>query len=114
MNPYSYKELMKVPLRKDLTHVDNVIGLYIVPVERIHEDSGYSCMYVIAELIATGEMVRLGGHCDNIKLEGINFNVDCMPGGVMHIWNSNMSEDGAFTVAGSDSAFYLYEGKNKV
>lgn len=79
--------LASIPRRKWDEEIHNVSGVYVLPTNEIH-DSGYAQMEFIAEQLRTGNLVRFGGICDAVSLEGTHFHIDCLPGSkVVRIWN---------------------------
>ena len=106
---YNRKELLSVPKRKWSEILENVTGVYIIPSGRKH-DSGYACMDFVAEFKASkNKLVGFGGMCDDIKLEGTNFSMDCIhPSRILHIWNSN-----AFSVSFDASTIWFRENTTK-
>ena len=85
---YNRKELLAVPKRKWNEVLTDVTGVYVIPSGRKH-DSGYACMDFVAEFgDTTKPLVRFGGGCDDVCLEGAHFRVDCVhPSRILHIWN---------------------------
>lgn len=87
------KELLSVPARKWDDILSGVDGVYVIPSGRKH-DSGYACMDFVASF--NGDkgkpMVRFGGGCDDVRLKGNHFMIDCeYPSRIIHIWNCRSS-----------------------
>lgn len=81
------EELLKVEKRQWDETLKNVTGVYVIPSGRKH-DSGYACMDFVAEFKDSDKLVRFGGGCDDVKLSGTHFKVDCLyPSRIIHIWN---------------------------
>lgn len=80
------KELLSVQRREWDNTLTGVSGVYVLPSGRKH-GSGYTCMDFVAE--TKNGMVRFGGGCDDVRLIGCNFRMDCeYPSRIIHIWNS--------------------------
>ena len=107
-NDYSRKELMKVPLKVTLDPLTGVSGIYVIPTGKKH-DSGWACMYLVAEFTDERPMVRFAGSCDDLSFDGSKFRMDCVfPSRILHIWNSY----GTFSVIGNLSSITL-EAENE-
>lgn len=80
-------ELLSVPKRKCDETMTGVTGVYVIPSGRKHE-SGYTCMDFVSQ--TQNGLVRFGGCCDDVRLKGSNFRMDCeYPSRIIHIWNSS-------------------------
>lgn len=80
------KELLSVKKRKWNETLTCVSDVYIIPSGRKH-DSGYTCMDFVAE--TKNGLVRFGGFCDEVRLMGSNFRMDCeYPSRIIRIWNT--------------------------
>lgn len=80
------KQLLEVQPRKWNEDIHDVVGVYIIPSNKKH-DSGFACMDFVAH---TGDeqLIRFGGGCDDVRLDGKNFRMDCIyPSKIIHIWN---------------------------
>ncbi len=87
------KELLSVPKRKWDDVIHGVDAVYIIPSGRKHE-SGYACMDFVASFDGNKgkPMVRFGGVCDDIRLNGNHFRIDCeYPSRIIRIWNDRTS-----------------------
>lgn len=87
------EELLSVPKRKwdDVIHGVDIV--YIIPSRRKH-DSGYACMDFVASFHRNKKrpMVRFGGGCDDVRLHGSHFRMDCeYPSRIIRIWNDSTS-----------------------
>lgn len=83
------QQLLSAPKRKADEPIFNVLGVYVLPNSKKHE-SGYACMDFVAEFPPDSKnpMIRFGGGCDSVSLEGTHFKVDCKyPSKIVHIWN---------------------------
>lgn len=84
---FTREELLNVEKRKWDDVLKNVTGVYIIPSGRKH-DSGYACMDFVAEFKGNDKLVRFGGGCDDVSLNGTHFRIDCLhPSRIIHIWN---------------------------
>lgn len=103
------KELLAVPKREWDTILTNVTGVYIIPSGRKHE-SGFACMDFVAEFENEEKpLIRFGGYCDDVVLEGKYFRVDCLyPSRIIHIWNRR-----GFTISSDLSSIYFRERSEK-
>lgn len=87
------EELLSVPKRKWDDVIHGVDAVYIIPSRRKH-DSGYACMDFVASFNADKgkPMVRFGGECDDVRLKGSHFRIDCeYPSRIIRIWNDRAS-----------------------
>lgn len=87
------EELMSIPKRKWDEEIHGVDAVYIIPSRRKH-DSGYACMDFVASFngYKGKPMVRFGGGCDDVRLKGNHFRIDCeYPSRIIHIWNDRTS-----------------------
>lgn len=83
------EELLSYPTRRWDEIINDAIGVYVIPSERLH-DSGFLCMDFVAEKLVNGkeiQYIRFGGFCDDVRLDGDHFRVDCTKEGIIHIWN---------------------------
>ena len=79
------KELLSARRRKWDEILYDVSAVYVIPSGRKH-DSGYACMDFVA--VTKNGKVRFGGSCDDVKLDGNHFRIDCdYPSRIVHIWN---------------------------
>lgn len=78
------KELLSVEKREWDEDLTDIYSVYVLPSRRKH-DSGYNCMDFVA---VNGERKRIGfgGGCDDLKLDGKHFRMDCEDG-IIRIWN---------------------------
>lgn len=94
------QQLLSVPKRKADEPIFNVLGVYVLPNSKKH-DSGYACMDFVAEFPPDSNkpMIRFGGGCDSVWLEGSHFMMDCIyPSKIVRIWNRHgfsISNDGS-------------------
>ena len=104
---YNRKELLSIPKRKWDETLTDVLGVYVIPSGRKH-DSGYACMDFVAEFADTTKpLVRFGGGCDDVCLDGAHFRVDCVhPSRILRIWNRRK-----FSVSSDVSSIYFRENK---
>lgn len=80
------KKLLDCPVRDRGDDIKHAVGVYIIPT-RMKHDSGYAIMSFVAE-IEGGERIRFGGCCDDVRLKGGNFRIDCdFQTKLVHIWN---------------------------
>ena len=84
------EELLSVPKRKwdDVLH--GVDAVYVIPSRRKH-DSGYD---IVASFNGNKKrpMVRFGGGCDDVRMKGSHFRIDCeYPSRIIRIWNDRTS-----------------------
>lgn len=80
------EELLSVKRREWDNVLHGVKGVFVISSGRKH-DSGYACMDFVAE--TEDGLVRFGGGCDDIRLAGTGFRMDCeYPSRIIHIWNS--------------------------
>ena len=95
------KELLAVDKRKWDEELTDIHLVYIIPSARKH-DSGYNCMDCVA---VNGEhkRIRFGGGCDDLKINGNHFSIDCEDG-ILRIWNRI-----PFTVSHDTSSIDLTE-----
>lgn len=102
---YNRKELLAVPKRKWNETLTDVTGVYVIPSGRKH-DSGYACMDFVAEFEDPEKpLVRFGGGCDDVCLDGKYFKIDCIyPSRILHIWNY-----GKFSVSHDLSSIFFRE-----
>ena len=87
------EELLAVPRRKWDEVLYGVDVVYIIPSRRKH-DSGYACMDLVASFNSNKKksMVRFGGGCDDVRLHGNHFRMDCeYPSRIIRIWNDRTS-----------------------
>ena len=87
------EELLSVPKRKWDDVIYGVDVVYIIPSGRKH-DSGYACMDFVASFNGNKgkPMVRFGGGCDVVRLNGNHFRIDCeYPSRIIRIWNDRTS-----------------------
>lgn len=87
------EELLSVPKRKWDDVIHGVDAVYIIPSRRKH-DSGYACMDFVASFNGNKgkPMVRFGGGCDDVRLKGSHFRMDCeYPSRIIRIWNDSRS-----------------------
>ena len=104
MSEITRKNLLQIPKRKWNEVLHNVNAVYIIPSRRKH-DSGYACMEFVAVFKGGREMIRFGGGCDSVSLEGQHFNMECMyPSGIISIWN-----DRGFSVSDDVSTIWFRE-----
>lgn len=83
------EELLSVPERKWNDELQGVDAVYIIPNGKKH-DSGYACMDFVASFNWNKgkPMVRFGGECDDVRLKGNHFRIDCeYPSRIIRIWN---------------------------
>lgn len=81
------KQLFEIPRRKWDEEIHGVVGVYIIPSQRKH-DSGFACMDFVAQT-GNGDLIRFGGGCDDVRLDGNGFRIDCeYQSRIIHIWNS--------------------------
>lgn len=82
------KELLAIPKREWNEVLCDVDGVWVIPNRRKHE-SGWECMDFVASFKDKDkEPVRFGGYCDDVRLRGGGFIMDCdYPSGIIHIWN---------------------------
>lgn len=106
---YTRKELLSIPKRKWNETLADVVGVYVIPSGKKH-DSGFACMDFVAEFEDIAKpLVRFGGGCDDIGLEGTYFRVDCVyPSRILHIWNTK-----GFSVSSDLSTIYFRENDIK-
>ncbi len=79
--------LPDIPKRHWSETLRDIIGVYILPSDIIH-DSGFNCMDFVAEK-KDRSLVRFGGGCDDVHFAGEHFRMDCLPRSkIVHIWNS--------------------------
>ncbi len=99
------EDLLAVPKRKWDEELTGVGCVWIIPSERKH-DSEYSCMDFVAEIKASGKLIRFGGGCDDLRLEGSHFRMDCeYPSRILRVWNDRYS----FSVSHDLSSISLRE-----
>ena len=85
------EELLSAPKRKWDDTLHGVDEVYILPSRKKH-DSGYACMDFIAGFSKNKPMVRFGGGCDDVRLKGNHFRIDCeYPSRIIRIWNDRTS-----------------------
>lgn len=87
------KELTAYPKRKWDEELRGVNGVWVIPNRKKHE-SGYACMDFVASFkeYKGKPMVRFGGGCDDVRLKGNHFRIDCeYPSRIIHIWNDRTS-----------------------
>jgi len=85
--------LLSVPKRKWDDVIHGVDAVYIIPSRRKH-DSGYACMDFVAAFNGNKKRpkVRFGGGCDDVRLNGNHFRIDCeYPSRIIRIWNDRTS-----------------------
>lgn len=83
------QQLLSVPKRKADEPIFDVLAVYILPNSNKSKD-GYACMDFVAEFPPKSNrpMIRFGGSCDSVSLEGTHFRVDSNhPSKIVHIWN---------------------------
>lgn len=101
------KELLEVPKRKWDETLSDVQGVWVIPSRKKH-DSGFSCMDFVAS--TPSGLIRFGGGCDDIRLVGANFRMDCIYNPkLIHIWNSG--KKGTFSVSKDLSSIDFVEDK---
>lgn len=101
-----YEDLESIPRRKWLETIKTAL-VYVFPSKRIH-DSGFACMDFVA-VLPDLTRVRFGGGCDSVSFFGKAFQMDCMPNGIIRIFNQR-----GFTVSCDVSSIFFYEEEAKM
>lgn len=84
------KELLAAKPRKWDEELHNVMSVYVIPSRRKH-DSGYAIMDFVA-VTRNGDYIRFGGCCDDVRLKGEHFRMDCdFKSKLLRIWNDEKS-----------------------
>lgn len=96
-----YAQLDDIPRRKWDEEIKAVI-VYVFPNKTMH-DSGFMCMDFVA-LLQDGSKVRFGGGCDSVFFVGRHFCMECMPNGIIRIFNHY-----GFTISDDLSTITFYE-----
>lgn len=87
MSTYHSKKALFKCLPRKWDEVIVAREVYVIPSNRLH-DSGYHCIDFVA-LTNNGSLVRFGGSCDSVSLEGSHFCIDSVPpDGIIRIWNN--------------------------
>lgn len=100
-----YAELDKIPRRHWDKSLEAAI-VYVFPNKTIH-DSGFMCMDFVA-MLPDFSKVRFGGGCDSVSFVGRHFCMECMPNGIIRIFNYY-----GFTISADVSTIMFYENERK-